>query len=102
MDEEFAILLFFFGISLTTTVGFGFAWFRAARKLRRLEDQVFFSPQRGQEDVRVEQLEQTLDALSGQMDTLANGQEFLNRVLSERLDRWPRVQLDAHKESTPH
>lgn len=103
MDEEFAYLLFTFGVSLTAMVGFAFGWWRAARRVRRLEDHIFLSERRREsDDGRVEQLEQTLEALSGQMDQLANGQEFLNRVLAERLDRWPRPPIEAVRETTPH
>jgi plasmid stabilization system protein ParE len=102
VDEEFAVLLFFFGISLTANVGLLISTFRAHRRLRRLEDHMFQLQQPQQEDRRVDQIEQTMDALSGQMDQLANGQEFLNRVLAERLDRWPRAQVEGSREVTPH
>lgn len=101
MQEEFAILLFFFGISMTANVALLVSTFRANRRLRRLEDHMFTLQQPQQEDRRVDQIEQTMDALAGQMDQLANGQEFLNRVLAERLDRWPRAAAEG-REITPH
>lgn len=100
MDEEFAVLLFFFGISLTANLGMLVGWIRAIRRVKRLEDHLFLSQSSAGDDRRVDRLEQSLDALSGQMDQLANGQEFLNRVVSERLER-PRA-YEPEREITPH
>lgn len=104
MDEEFAILLFWFGVSLTANVGLLVAWIRSNRRARRFEDHLFGSQQAGLDERRVDQLERSMDSLTGQLDQIANGQEFLNRVMSERLDRWPKVRLEQvpDKEHTPH
>ena len=101
MNEEFAVLLFFFGISLTANLGMLIGWIRSIRRVRRLEDHLFLPPQQGSEDRRVDRLEQVIDTLSGQMDQLANGQEFLNRVVAERLERQPRPH-EREPEVTPH
>ncbi len=37
MNTDFAILLFWFGISATANLALGIAWFRTSRRLRRLE-----------------------------------------------------------------
>ena len=105
MDEEFAILLFWFGVSLTANLALLVGWLRANRRTRRLEDHLYGTQQAGLDERRVEQLERSMDSLTGQLDQIANGQEFLNRVMSERLDRWPRVKLEAadkDREHTPH
>jgi hypothetical protein len=102
VDEEFAILLFWLGVSLTANVALLVGWLRANRRTRRLENQLFAPPQANIDDARVDQLERSMDQLSGQLDQIANGQEFLNRVMSERLDRWPRVKIEAPPETTPH
>jgi hypothetical protein len=49
-------------------------------------------------------LEQTIDLLAGQVDQLVSGQEFLNRVLTDRLDKVARPLAPASPpvEITPH
>ena len=98
MNEEFAVLLFFFGISMTANLGMLVGWIRAIRRVRRLEDQLFLPQHPGGDDRRVDRLEQAIDSLGGQMDQLANGQEFLNRIVAERLERQPRHEHEV----TPH
>ena len=103
MDEEFAILLFWFGVSLTANVGLLVAWIRSSRRAHRFENRMF--PQQATlDDNRIDQLERSMDSLTGQLDQIANGQDFLNRVMAERLDRWPKVKLEPaeRKEHTPH
>jgi hypothetical protein len=102
MDEEFAFLLFWFGVSMTTNIGLLYAWFRANKRLKRAEDLLFTSPQPQHEDRRSEDIERQLDNLNAQMDQLANGQEFLNRVMAERLERIPKVVEAPKREITPH
>ena len=100
MNEEFAVLLFFFGISLTANLGMLIGWVRAIRRVRRLEDHIFQPQPHPGDDRRVDRLEQAIEAMGGQMDQLANGQEFLNRIVAERLER-PRS-YEAEREVTPH
>jgi HAMP domain-containing protein len=100
MREEFAILLFFFGISLTANLGFAIAWFRSARRVRRLEDHLLSAGQ--PDDRRTDRLEQAVDAVAGQVDQLASGQEFLNRIVAERLNRLPHLLDEPERATTPH
>jgi hypothetical protein len=96
MDEEFAILMMFFGISVTANLALAVAWFRSARRAGRYEKHFFESVPA--DERRVEQLEHVLDSVAGQVAGLASGQEFLNRVLGERAERAPeRLRMD-----TPH
>jgi hypothetical protein len=88
MNEDFAILLFFFGVSLTANVGLAFAWFRASRRARRLESQPLDLTRL---DDLVARVEQGVDTVNGRVEELASGQEFMNRVLSDRLDRLGRA-----------
>ena len=78
--------MFAFGIAVSAALGFGVAWYRASRRLAELEDRLVraLSPSRSQEPVA-----DAIDSLSARMDDIANGQDFLNRVLSERLSRIP-------------
>lgn len=78
--------MFAFGISIATAIGFAAAWYRSSRRVRELEDRMLqaLSPRTSQEPVG-----DTLDGLVARMDDIANGQDFMNRVLSERLGKLP-------------
>lgn len=97
MNKEFAVLLFFFGISLTANLGLAVSWFRSSRRTRRLEDRILAPP--SVDDRRIERIEQAVDGLATQVDQLANGQEFLNRVIGERAQR---ALAEPMHEDTPH
>jgi len=89
MHEDFAILLFFFGISLTANVGLLIGWFGATRRARRFEDRLMRPAP--EDDRRLDRIEQALDTLTAQADQLASGQEFLNRVIADRREPAPHV-----------
>ena len=82
MNEDYAILLFFFGISVTANMAFLVGAVRSSRRLRRLENRLFGSE--GGEGERVERLEQAMDNLDARLDQLVRGQEFLSKLVSER------------------
>ena len=88
--------MFAFGMSLAAAVGFGIAWFRASRRLRELEDRV--QPPPAREPVSYRQ-EDALEGLVARVEELASGQDFLNRVLSERLGKLPASR--RNREVTP-
>lgn len=97
MFEQYPLrFMFAFGIAISAAIGFGIAWYRASRRLSELEDRVVraLSPRSAQEPVA-----DALDSLAARVDDIANGQDFLNRVLSERLSRLPVSR--APKELTP-
>ena len=96
MNEEFAILLFFFGISLTANLALAIGAFRSARRVRRLEHQLFATGPT--DDSRVERLEHAVDALDVRLDQLARGQEFLSKLVSERRH----AIAPREREVTPH
>lgn len=99
MNDAIVTLVFLFGLSLSASIGFGAAWFRSSRRVRQLEDQLFAARR---PDGRVEELERSLDTLAGQIEQLANGQEFLNRVVSGRGDRLPASSAMPEHDITPH
>jgi len=99
--EQTVIALFIFGLTLASAVGFAAAWFNANRRARRLESQLL-GQQSAPPEPRTVQLEQAVEALASQVDQLASGQEFLNRVLAERLDRMARSLPEPARELTPH
>jgi hypothetical protein len=79
-----------------TAVAFGVAWLRTSRRLRELETR-FFGPAPARED-RTERLEHVVDGLATQLDQVISGQEFLNRVLTDKLAR---ARLEAPEKDTP-
>lgn len=97
MSDDFFLLSIFFTLSMCANVGLGIALFRTARHVRRLERQ---APGEST-DRRVAQLEETIDAMGAQLDQLASGQEFLNRMVAKERERAPRRLPDVH-EITPH
>lgn len=83
-------------VSVTLTVTFGIGWLRASRRVRDLERQLGgVAP-----DAMVARLETDLAALSENVEQLANGQDFLSRLVSER-QQPPRVQPSASRVETP-
>lgn len=95
MNEDFAVLLLFFGISVTINVALAISALLSARRARRLERVLSSQPV---DDTRIERLEQLTEALDVRLDQLARGQEFLSKLVSER-----RHALSAReREVTPH
>lgn len=98
MREEFAMLLFFFGISVTANVALAIAAFRSMRRVRRLEDRQFAAAPVAAENDRLERLEGVVDALDDKLVQLGRGQEFLSKLVSERR----RALGAAERQVTPH
>lgn len=95
MNDDLFAALIFLAISATLNVTIGFSWFRAQRRVRRLENRLL-DPQPQLDDRREDRIENSIDALSAQVDQLASGQEFLNRVMAERLERLNRPEVTPH------
>lgn len=96
--QLFLSLLVIAGL-VPSTVAFAVAWVRTSRRLRDLERRLFGpGPSR---DERADRLEQLVDSLAAQVDQVVSGQEFLNRVLTDRLDRLARPRLEQPEEVTP-
>src|SRR2546428_6995271 len=66
------------------------AMFLTGRRVRHLEPHPGGGDLRQLEDL-TNRVEQAVDSLAGRVEELANGQEFLNRVLSDRLDKLGRA-----------
>src|SRR5437762_11662025 len=99
MNTDFAILLFWFGISVTANVGVTFAWFHARTRVRALATRPVDLSQLDDLAARVDN---SLEALSTRMDDLVSSQDFMNRVLTDRLDRLGRVLPAPEPHDTPH
>ena len=99
MNEEFAMLLFLFGISLTANVAF---WIGARRHHRRIRELEGRDHAPANFDDTTERLERSVEALALQVDQLASGQEFLNRLVTERLVRSGHPLPAPERPITPH
>ena len=87
MFEQYPLrFMFAFGLSVAAAVGFAVAWYRASRHAHELENRILqaLSGRTSQEPAT-----EVLDDLSHRIDDIANGQDFMNRVLSERLSKLP-------------
>ena len=97
MNRDFAVLLFFFGISLTANVGLLASVIRSGMRVRRLERNSIPSARLDEE--RVERIEAAVDSLTAQIDQMASNQEFLNRLVTDRWEKsarpLPPPQLDT-------
>ena len=96
MQEEFAVLLFFFGISVTANIALAIGAFRSARRVRRLESRLLNGTPT--DDGRVERLETSMESLDNRLEQLARGQEFLSKLVSERRH----LPATRGREVTPH
>ncbi len=99
MNEDTAILLFMFAVSATSAVGLGVAWIRTSMRLRKLEDRLLEGGSRS--DDTAERLERVVESLAAQVDQLTSSQDFMNRVLTERLDKLGKALPAPEPESTP-
>ncbi len=99
MNTDFAILLFWFGISVTANIGLTFAWFQMRKRARQLEGRPV---DLSQLDDLAGRVDNSLEALGARMDDLVSSQDFMNRVLTDRLDRLGRVLPAPEPHDTPH
>jgi hypothetical protein len=96
MGDDLFFALLFVAISVTMNLVLAIAWFRSTRRASRYEKRLFAAPPTF--DRRVEHLESVLDSVAGQVDRLANGQEFLSRIMGERSTRG----AERPQVETPH
>ena len=98
MKTDFALLLFWFGISVTANIGFTFAWLHTRKRVRQLESHPV---DLSQLDDLVARVDSSLDNLNRRMDDLVSSQDFMNRVLTDRLDRLGRALPIPEPHDTP-
>jgi hypothetical protein len=101
MNEDFAVLLFFFGIATTTAIGFAIAWVRASRRVRKLEEGRP-APVQAADDGRLDRLEQIVEGIASQVDQLQASQEFLSRLITSKPGKVWSPELEKGREITPH
>jgi hypothetical protein len=83
MNDDFAFLLFFFGISVTANIALAAGLLASRRRVRRLEERLL----NHDHDDRTDRLEQVVEGLTVQIDQITSAQEFLSRVITNRLDK---------------
>ncbi len=90
------VLAVVLSVTGTLAVTCAIGWWRAARRVRDLERQLGGAAP----DATVDQLESSLVALSEHVEQLASGQDFLSRLVTERLQP-PRVRPSVTPATTP-
>ena len=83
MSDDFAVLLFFFGISVTANIALATGLVGSRRRVRRLEERIL----NHNHDDRTDRLEQVVEGLTVQIDQITSAQEFLSRVITNRLEK---------------
>ena len=83
MNDDFAVLLFFFGISATANIALAAGLLGSRRRVRRLEERIL----NHNHDDRTDRLEQVVEGLTVQIDQITSAQEFLSRVITNRMER---------------
>lgn len=89
MRMEEVWLIGFLAVTSPLLVVCALGWWRSSRRVRQLETQLL-NP--GAADDATQRLEQVVDGLSSQLNELASGQDFLQRVLMNKVSgRLPSV-----------
>jgi biopolymer transport protein ExbB/TolQ len=97
MNDEF-LAIFWLGISVTVNIALVLAWFGQRRRLRRLETRPVDLTQL---DDMMARVDSSLDGVTARLDELVSSQDFLNRVLADRLDRLGRALPAPEPHDTP-
>ena len=97
MNDEF-LAIFWLGISVTVNIALVLAWFGQRRRLRRLETRPVDLTQL---DDMMARVDSSLDGVTARLDELVSSQDFLNRVLTDRLDRLGRALPAPEPHDTP-
>ncbi len=98
MNEDLFWAMFWLGISVTVNIALGLAWFSARRRARQLETRPV---DLSQLDELIGRIDTSNDAILARLEDLASSQEFMNRVLTDRLDRLGRALPAPEPHDTP-
>jgi hypothetical protein len=96
--NDFFLALFLLGISVTVNIGLALAWLSSHRRLRQLETRPV---DLSQLDDLIARVDTSLGAVSERLDDLVSSQDFMNRVLTDRLDRLDRALPPPEHHNTP-
>lgn len=86
--DKVHLLLLWFDISVAVNIALAVAWFLARRRLRRLETRPL---DLSHLDDVIGRMDTSIDTIATRLEDLASGQDFMNRVLADRLDRLNRA-----------
>ena len=98
MNEDFFLAIFWLGISVTINIGLALALISARRRARRLEMRPI---DLSQLDELAGRMDTSSEAIAARLDDLLNSQDFMNRVVVERLDRLGRALPAPEPHDTP-
>jgi len=98
MNDEFVMLLVMFSVSATVNLGLVIALFHANKRLRQLGTRPPASAELHDLPARVDS---ALDAMTGRLDEVASAQDFMNRVVIERLEKLHRALPAPEPHDTP-
>ena len=90
MSDEFVMLMIAFAVSATVNLGLAISWYRTNKRLKQLESRPLAV---SQVDELASRVDATLDTVSARLDEFASAQDFMNRVVVERLDKLNRATL---------
>ena len=82
MRMEEVWLIGFLAVTAPLLIVCALGWWRSSRRVHALEEQLLHPP--GQDEA-TQRLEQVVEGLSNQLNELASSQDFLQRVLTNKL-----------------
>ena len=97
-DTVFSMLVVASVVFGAGTVGFAVAWIRARERAIRAEQRLAPAPEG---DGRFDQLEQAVDAITLDVERMAEGQRFVSRLLAERAEREQEAGATQARAATP-
>ncbi len=83
-DTVFSLLVIASALFGASTIAFAVAWMRARERAIRAESRV---EQRPVGETRIDLLEHAMENVAVEVERIAEGQQFVSQVLSERADR---------------
>jgi hypothetical protein len=92
MNPDVVLTLLF--VTIPIALGPGLGWYRTAQELRRLRREI----PAAQDAERLASIERAVDALAQQGERLAETQDFLGRIVADRLP----LQVPRDRPPSPH
>jgi hypothetical protein len=97
-DTVFSLLVITSGVFAASTVGFAVAWLRARERAIRADAGVGPAPAG---DARIDRLEHAMEAMTVEIEGMAEGQQFVSRLLAQRPSRDRDASVSAPSVATP-
>ena len=89
-------------IASTVAVAFAVSWARARRRVRDLESYLLQRDAAALAPTPVDGVARRVEEIAGQVERLAEGQEFLSRLVADRRVDVPRAMSEPPRLTTPH